>query len=203
MNYLNYGLRYIKKVLIIQIVWSLIAALSIKVGALEYLAGRCEDLHLGQYTCMRPVIDTESQSEIGCDGNTKLVSVNCIPAENITCKSDKYEGKEVTFNGTTVGFSRNISCRWTNGYSFEIALLLSVFLGMFGIDRFYLGYPAIGLLKFSTLGFFFLGQLVDIILIAAQVVIPSDGSDYVIDYYGAKVFRINMNEETFIQPSDT
>jgi hypothetical protein len=40
-------------------------------------------------------------------------------------------------------------------------------------------------------------------LIAAQVVIPSDGSDYVIDYYGAKVFRMNMNEETFIQPSDT
>lgn len=203
MNYLNFGLRYIKNVLIIQIVWSLIAALCIKVGALEYLAGRCEDLQLGQYTCMRPVIDTESQSEIGCDGNTKLVSVNCMPAENITCKSSKYEGKEHTFNGTTVGFSRKISCRWTNGYSFETALLLSVYLGMFGIDRFYLGYPAIGLLKFSTLGFFFLGQLIDIILIAAQVVTPSDGSDYVIDYYGAKVFRISMNEETFIQPSDT
>ena len=69
------------------------------------------------------------------------------------------------------------SCNWTNGYHFDTALLLSVFLGMFGADRFllvfktliniiksfvrfYLGYPAIGLLKFSTLGFFFIGHLV-------------------------------------------
>lgn len=56
-----------------------------------------------------------------------------------------------------------------NGYSLEIALLLSVFLGMFGLDRFYLGYPGIGLAKLCTLGFMFLGQLLDIILIAAQV----------------------------------
>ena len=66
------------------------------------------------------------------------------------------------------------SCNWTNRYHFDTALLLSVFLGMFGADRFslkvllniqfvvrfYLGYPAVGLLKFSTLGFFFIGHLV-------------------------------------------
>ena len=26
-------------------------------------------------------------------------------------------------------------CQWTNGYQFDTALLLSVFLGMFGADR--------------------------------------------------------------------
>ena len=61
-----------------------------------------------------------------------------------------------------------VDCTWTNDYHFDTALLLSIFLGMFGADRFYLGYPAIGLLKFSTLGFFFIGHLVDIILIATQ-----------------------------------
>ena len=48
-------------------------------------------------------------------------------------------------------FFRDVPCKWTNGYDFETALLLSVFLGMFGADRFYLGYPAIGLLKGHTI----------------------------------------------------
>ena len=74
--------------------------------------------------------------------------------------------------------------------------MLSIFLGMFGADRFYLGHPAIGLLKFSTLGFFFLGHLLDIVLIASQVVGPADGSHYVISYFGAGLSIITGNEET-------
>lgn len=94
-------------------------------------------------------------------------------------------------------FTKEMPCKWTNGYSFETALLLSIFLGMFGIDRFYLGYPAIGLAKFCTLGFMFLGQLFDIILIATQVVGPADGSAYVIPYYGAAVEVVRSNNMTF------
>lgn len=87
-----------------------------------------------------------------------------------------------------------------NGYRFDTALLLSVFLGMFGIDRFYLGYPAIGLLKLCTLGFMFFGQLVDIILIATQVVGPADGSSYVIPYYGARIQNCRSDNFTYRLP---
>jgi len=87
-----------------------------------------------------------------------------------------------------------------NGYSFETSLLLSIFLGMFGIDRFYLGYPALGLLKLSTLGFLFLGQFADVILIATQIVGPADGSHYVMPYYGAGINIIRSNNFTYRVP---
>ena len=44
-------------------------------------------------------------------------------------------------------------------HSYETALALSVFFGMLGLDRFYLGYPAIGLLKLATFGFLLIGQV--------------------------------------------
>lgn len=73
---------------------------------------------------------------------------------------------------------------------------------MFGADRFYLGYPAIGLLKLCTLGFMFLGQLIDVILIATQVLEPADGSAYVIPYYGAGIIVQRNSNETYRLPQD-
>lgn len=89
---------------------------------------------------------------------------------------------------------------YRNGYSFETSLLLSIFLGMFGADRFYLGYPALGLLKLSTLGFLFLGQFADVILIATQIVGPADGSHYVMPYYGAGIHIVTSDNFTYRVP---
>lgn len=142
----------------------------------------------GQYLCTSLDIDTETQQLRGCrqSNGTGKAPQQCSALPGILCNS--------TCNST---FTRYEPCNWTNGYHFDTALLLSVFLGMFGIDRFYLGYPAIGLLKFSTLGFFFIGHLVDIILIASQTLGPADGSHYIINYFGAGLSRVSVTENTY------
>ena len=56
----------------------------------------------------------------------------------------------------------------TNIKSWTAALLLSIFLGQFGIDRFYLGKVGTGILKLITAGGGGIWWLIDIILIATK-----------------------------------
>lgn len=59
---------------------------------------------------------------------------------------------------------------------FVTALLLSLFLGGLGVDRFYLGYTGLGIAKLLTLGGLGVWALIDFIMIAMRKVTAADGS---------------------------
>lgn len=57
------------------------------------------------------------------------------------------------------------------------ALLLSIFLGTLGIDRFYLGYTGLGIVKLITAGGCGIWWLIDVIMIATDALKAADGSE--------------------------
>ncbi|KAH9524912.1 TM2 domain-containing protein 3 [Bulinus truncatus] len=76
-------------------------------------------------------------------------------------------------------FYKQLSCNWSQGYKWSTALLLSIFLGGFGVDRFYLGLWREGIGKLLSFGGLGVWTLVDVILIAVGYVGPWDGSLYI------------------------
>ncbi len=150
----------------------------------------CSTLLLGQFKCVTPVIDELKQTAQNCQPNSQ-VKVACYPVLNITCESKR-------FDGLTIGFYRYETCRYVTSYHYQTAVLLSVFLGIFGADRFYLGYIGVGVLKFCTCGFMLIGYLVDMLLIITQTLKPVDNSNYIVDYYGQVLHASNVySNETF------
>ena len=81
-------------------------------------------------------------------------------------EAGKVEKKEVT----------SFAAVASTGKSQVVALILSVLLGGIGVDRFYLGYTVLGILKLITLGGFGIWYLIDIILIATGALQPKNGS---------------------------
>ena len=66
------------------------------------------------------------------------------------------------------------------------AIILSALLGGLGVDRFYLGYTGMGVLKLLTGGCFGVLWILDIINIASGKLQPADGSSYSTENFGMK-----------------
>ena len=62
------------------------------------------------------------------------------------------------------------------GKSKTTAILLSVLLGSLGVDRFYLGYNFLGVLKLLTFGGFGIWTLIDAILVITGKLKPKNGN---------------------------
>ncbi|KAG7333468.1 hypothetical protein KOW79_003603 [Hemibagrus wyckioides] len=76
-------------------------------------------------------------------------------------------------------FQKRLFCNWTGGYKWSTALTLSITLGGFGADRFYLGQWREGLGKLFSFGGLGIWTLIDVLLIAVGYVGPADGSLYI------------------------
>ena len=57
-----------------------------------------------------------------------------------------------------------------------VALILSILVGELGVDRFYLGYVGLGILKLVTVGGFGIWWLIDVILIATGKLPAKNGA---------------------------
>ncbi|XP_049638683.1 TM2 domain-containing protein 3 [Suncus etruscus] len=120
----------------------------------------CWQLPETDYECS----DSTSCMAVACPRQRYLS--NCTVRDHIHCLGNRT-------------FPKMRYCNWTGGYKWTTALALSVTLGGFGADRFYLGQWREGLGKLFSFGGLGIWTLLDVLLIGVGYVGPADGSLYI------------------------
>eukprot|EP00055_Hartaetosiga_balthica_P013500 m.69714 g.69714 ORF g.69714 m.69714 type:complete len:490 (-) comp8281_c0_seq4:284-1753(-) len=138
----------------------------------------CEFLREEFIVCAE--MDTASCS-FGAKNPMDIIFTNqtCLVLANVECYGPyPYETCSRTDNMTSRAFVRRVPCvKYTRNY-FVVALLLSIFLGFCGADRFYLGHTCVGLGKVFTLGGLGVWWIIDTILLISGVIRPKGGGEW-------------------------
>ncbi|KAL8196952.1 UNVERIFIED_CONTAM: TM2 domain-containing protein 3 [Gekko kuhli] len=114
-------------------------------------------------------------SDYTCSNATNCKTVSC-PRERYRANCTVKDHVHCLGNRT---FPKMLYCNWTGGYKWSTALALSITLGGFGADRFYLGQWREGLGKLFSFGGLGIWTLIDVLLIGVGYVGPADGSLYI------------------------
>lgn len=79
------------------------------------------------------------------------------------------------------------------------AILLSVFAGTLGVDRFYLGYTTLGIVKLLTVGGLGVWTIIDLIMICTDQLRPADGSPWVEETRDENIRTIAANMQAIAE----
>lgn len=107
----------------------------------------------------------QCRPQIPCQLNTRIKTM-CTVRDDVLCLGHRK-------------FYKFTRCEYQSGYKWSTALMLSITLGGFGVDRFYLGNWQEGIGKLFSFGGLGIWTLIDVILIATGYLKPNDGSIYV------------------------
>ncbi|CAD5217359.1 unnamed protein product [Bursaphelenchus okinawaensis] len=130
----------------------------------------CNELLIGQYQCDDAELDSSNYRFKNCQADGSL-HVNCTVRQGLRCDELDYRTEQF------VKVIQN-ACQPENAKHHSTAMLLAVFGGWLGLDRFYLGYYTLGALKMVSFGLYGFMYVLDVMLISLELVGPGDGSDY-------------------------